>query len=160
MQMTKSQIFPVSRTTIFTRDIKKSLLFWQKLMGLSKVIDAMIPNPGASKILGQKCDFLRVVVLSSSDLEIGNIGIAEIIGGEEKIKSKPIFFDVQYGETCIVIRTKDLKKLLTDIKSFECSIISYPTKLDLPIKEEVWEMFLRDPDGTLINLSHHGPWEE
>ena len=158
--MKKPKIYPISRTTIVTRDLDKSLKFWNNLMGLHQLIDAMIPNPGASKILGQKCDFLHVVVLTSNNQEIGIIGIAEIIGGETTIKSKPVSFHVEFGETCIVVRTKDLKKLLIDIISSGTTIISYPTRLDLPIEEEVWEMFIRDPDGTLVNLSHHGPWKE
>jgi len=39
------------------------------------------------------------------------------------------------------------------------TIISKPTHLVLAIPDEVWEMFLRDPDGTMVNLSHYGAWE-
>ena len=55
---------PVSRTTIFTEKIQESLIFWRNILGFSIVIEANIPNPGASQIVGFKCDSLNVTVLS------------------------------------------------------------------------------------------------
>ena len=148
----------VSRTTIFVRDIERSLAFWRDMLGLSVEIKATIPNPGASQILGEKCEAIRVTVLSAENVQTGNIGLAEVIGGEPPLSNPPMDSKVRLGETCLVIRTDHLSELLPVIKSVGTVIISEPTKLELPIEEEVWEMFLRDPDGILINLSHHGPW--
>ncbi|MBM3503898.1 MAG: VOC family protein [Alphaproteobacteria bacterium] len=150
---------PVSRTTIFTRNMERALAFYRDLMGLAVFIDNRIPNPGASQILGQPCEAIRVVILRARDTAIGNIGLAEAIGARPPLPIQPVARGVTIGEPCLVIRTDHLKTLLPKLRAFGVAIISEPTKLVLPIKDEVWEMFLRDPDGTLLNLSFHGAWQ-
>ena len=149
---------PVSRTTIFTEKIQESLIFWRNILGFSIVIEANIPNPGASQIVGFKCDSLNVTVLSSNDSTIGNIGLAQIINPYIHLDRKPNSSNIIFGETCIVIRTDNLREIIQALQKINSNIISLPTKLDLPIDEEVWEMFVRDPNGVLVNLSHHGKW--
>jgi len=153
-------IAPVSRTTIFTRDAERALAFYRDLLGLEVWIDKTIPNPGASDILGQHCETQRIIVLRAADTEIGNIGIAEVAGAEPPLEDPPLPGKVRYGEPCLVIRTAHLKEILPRLEEAGVHVISPPTKLELGLPEEVWEMFLRDPDGTMINLSHHGPWED
>ena len=147
---------PVSRTTVFTRDAERALGLYRDLLGLAVWIDTLIPNPGASDILGQHCESMRIVVLRAGDTEIGNIGLAEVHGANPPLENPPHATKVRLGEPCLVIRTDHLKALLPKLAAAGVHVISPPTKLDLPIEEEVWEMFLRDPDGTMINLSHHG----
>jgi catechol 2,3-dioxygenase-like lactoylglutathione lyase family enzyme len=149
---------PVSRTTVFTRDAERSLGFYCDLLGMEVWIDNVIPNPGASDILGQPCESMRIIVLRAADTAIGNIGLAEVHGANPPLDNPPPATKVQFGEPCLVIRTEHLKELLPMLDAAGVHVISPPTKLDLPIEDEVWEMFLRDPDGTMINLSHHGAW--
>lgn len=149
---------PVSRTTVFTRDAGKSLEFYCGLLGMEVWIDNIIPNPGASEILGQPCESMRIIVLRAADTTIGNIGLAEVQGANPPLGNPPPSTKVRFGEPCLVIRTEHLKQLLPKFNAAGVHVISQPTKLDLPIEDEVWEMFLRDPDGTMINLSHHGAW--
>jgi catechol 2,3-dioxygenase-like lactoylglutathione lyase family enzyme len=151
-------IDPVSRTTIFSRDIERALGFYRDLLGLGVLLDHKIPNPGATQILGQPCDALRVAILRARDTAIGNIGLAEAIGARPPLPERPMATGVALGEPCLVIRTSHLRTLLPRLRTAGVHIISEPTRLTLPIKDEVWEMFLRDPDGTLLNLSHHGSW--
>ena len=150
--------YPVSRTTIFTEDIDSSLFFWRDILGFSIIIQANIPNPGASEIVGFNCGSLKVTVLSNSNSEFGNIGFAEIIDSDVKLEKKPVAKNILFGETCLVIRTDNLKSILKNLKKNKANIISEPTKLELPIDDEVWEMFVRDPNDVLVNLSHHGKW--
>ena len=154
----KNLTYPVSRTTIFTSNIEDSLFFWKDILGFSIIIEANIPNPGASDIVGFKCGSLKVTVLSSSNSQIGNIGLAEIIDSKVKLENIRLNKVISFGETCIVIRTDNLKRILKKLKKYKSNIISEPTKLEIPIDEEVWEMFVRDPNGVLVNLSHHGKW--
>jgi catechol 2,3-dioxygenase-like lactoylglutathione lyase family enzyme len=149
---------PVSRTTIFTRDAERALRFYRDLLEMEVWIDTLIPNPGASDILGQPCESMRIVVLRADDTTIGNIGLAEVHGANPPLKNPAPATKVRFGEPCMVIRTDHLKALLPKLDAAGVHVISPPTKLELPLPEEVWEMFLRDPDGTMINLSHHGPW--
>ena len=158
--MKQNLTFPVSRTTIFTEDIEKSLIFWRDILGFSITIEAKIPNPGASDIVGFSCDSLEITVLSSCDSNIGNIGLAKIIKPQIKLDKIVPSKNIAFGETCLVIRTDNLKDILNNLKIKNYNIISLPTKLELPIDEEVWEMFVRDPNGVLVNLSHHGEWLE
>jgi len=135
---------PVSRTTIFTRDAERALGFYRDLLEMEVWIDTLIPNPGASDILGQPCESMRIIVLRADDTTIGNIGLAEVHGANPPLEDPVPATNVRFGEPCMV--------------AAGVHVISPPTKLELPLPEEVWEMFLRDPDGTMINLSHHGPW--
>ena len=149
---------PVSRTTIFTRDAERALGFYRDLLEMEVWIDTLIPNPGASDILGQPCESMRIIVLRADDTTIGNIGLAEVHGANPPLEDPVPATNVRFGEPCMVIRTDQLKELLPKLDAAGVHVISPPTKLELPLPEEVWEMFLRDPDGTMINLSHHGPW--
>ncbi len=149
---------PVSRTTIFTRDAERALGFYRDLLEMKVWIDTLIPNPGASDILGQPCESMRIIVLRADDTTIGNIGLAEVHGANPPLEDPVPATNVRFGEPCMVIRTDHLKALLPKLEAAGVHVISPPTKLELPLPEEVWEMFLRDPDGTMINLSHHGPW--
>lgn len=149
---------PVSRTTIFTRDAERALGFYRDLLEMKVWIDTLIPNPGASDILGQPCESMRIIVLRADDTTIGNIGLAEVHGANPPLEDPVPATNVRFGEPCMVIRTDHLKELLPKLDAAGVHVISPPTKLELPLPEEVWEMFLRDPDGTMINLSHHGPW--
>jgi catechol 2,3-dioxygenase-like lactoylglutathione lyase family enzyme len=149
---------PVSRTTIFTRDAERALGFYRDLLEMEVWIDTLIPNPGASDILGQPCESMRIIVLRADDTTIGNIGLAEVHGANPPLEDPVPATNVRFGEPCMVIRTNHLKELLPKLDAAGVHVISPPTKLELPLPEEVWEMFLRDPDGTMINLSHHGPW--
>lgn len=152
-------VAPVSRTTIFVRDMARAKAFYQDLLGLTVMIENVIPNPGASQILGQPCDGLHICVLRAADTTIGNIGLAAVIGADPPLADRPIPDRVVLGEPCLVIRTEHLQELLPRLRAFPgVRILSEPTHLVLPIPDEVWEMFLRDPDGTMINLSHHGAW--
>ncbi|PPR77863.1 MAG: hypothetical protein CFH01_01322 [Alphaproteobacteria bacterium MarineAlpha2_Bin1] len=156
--MLNNLTFPVSRTTIFTEDMERSLYFWRDVLGFSITIEAKIPNPGASDIVGFNCDSIEVTVLSNFNSNFGNIGLANIIKPKIKLDKIVPSKNISLGETCIVIRTENLKLILSNLKKINSKIISLPTKLDLPIDEEVWEMFVRDPNGVLVNLSHHGKW--
>jgi Lactoylglutathione lyase and related lyases len=158
--MNKNLTQPISRTTIFTEKIDESLFFWKNLLGFNIIIEASIPNPGASQIIGFGCESLNVTVLSSNNSSIGNIGLAEIINPHITLNRKPNTNNIIFGETCIVIRTDNLREILKSLQKFNSNIISLPTKLELPIDDEVWEMFVRDPNGVLVNLSHHGEWKE
>lgn len=149
---------PVSRTTIFTRDADRALGFYRDLLEMEVWIDTLIPNPGATDILGQPCESMRIIVLRADDTTIGNIGLAEVHGANPPLEDPPPATKVRFGEPCMVVRTDHLKALLPKLEAAGVHVISPPTKLELPLPEEVWEMFLRDPDGTMINLSHHGPW--
>lgn len=153
-----AKIAPVSRTTIFCRDIDRSLAFYRDLLGLEVWIDTEIPNPGASEILGQPCESMRIVVLRGGDTAIGNIGLADVRGANPPLDDPPVQNKVHLGDACLVIRTDHLKELVAKLEAAGAHVISAPTKLELPLPEEVWEMFIRDPDGIMINLSHHGPW--
>ena len=42
---------------------------------------------------------------------------------------------------------------------FVSGVDSEPTRIARRDGGELREIFLRDPDGVLVNLSHVGPWE-
>lgn len=153
-------IDPVSRTTIYVRDFNRSLAFYRDLLGMTVQFDVTIPNPSASQILNEQCDALRVIVLSAADTQTGNIGLAQPIGANPPLPHRPIPERITLGETCLVIRTLHLKALLPKLRSHPgLHMVSEPTRIARRDGGELWEIFLRDPDGVLVNLSHVGPWE-
>jgi len=97
-------IAPVSRTTIFVRDMSRALAFYRDLLGLTVQLDTAIPKPGASQILVQYCRALRIVILRAADTPIGNISFAEVQGAEPPLPDRPLPGRVTLGEACLVIR--------------------------------------------------------
>ena len=154
-------VAPVSRTTIFVRDMARAKAFYCDLLGLTAMLENVIPNPGASQILGQPCEGLHICILRAADTTIGNIGLAAVIGADPPLEERKIPDRVALGDACLVIRTDHLRELLPRLRAFRgVRILSEPTHLVLPIPDEVWEMFLRDPDRTMINLSYHGTYNK
>lgn len=153
-------IDPLSRTTIYVRDFDRSLALYRDLLGLAVHFDVTIPNPAASQILNEHCDALRVIVLTAGGGDIGNIGLAQPICARPPLPHRPVPDRITFGETCLVIRTLHLKALLPKLRAHPgLHIVSEPTRIQRRDGGELWEIFFRDPDGVLVNLSHVGPWE-
>ena len=148
---------PVKRTTILVSNLERSLTLYQGLFGMDVFYDVVVKD-GLSEFFAWPMEPSRIVILQSQGLEFGMIGLMEITGANPPPEPQNYGLHPRLGEMIFVIKTKSLKHIYERLEDHGCTIISPPTKIDVPGRPELWEMLFRDPDGALINLSQDGAY--
>ncbi len=147
------QIEPIKRTTIFVRDMDRSLEYYRGLLGLGVFYDGHVGNPGASQLLGARCEGIHMVVLEADSTPTGKLGLMKAIAPEIPFAELPRQTAMRLGETVLVMPTTNLESLHARMQQRGDVIVTPPVQLDVPGRGPVLEMFARDPDGVLINLT-------
>ena len=152
----KPLVLPAKRTTVVVRDLKRSREFYESCLKLEVFYEGFVGNPGASSLLGYQCEGLNMVVLQSDHPQLGMIGLMEVVEPDPPLSNPKPGGPLAYGETVIVIPTSDMTALMGRLKAAEADIIGEPVRLKIPNRGEIHEVFVRDPDGVMLNFSYHG----
>jgi len=154
--MTESKTSPSKRTTISVRDMDASLAFYRDLLGMTVFYDSHIGNPGASDLLGMDISGLHMVVLNVDGAETGMIGLMELKDAKPPLQETDWSAAVKAGETILVIPTEHMKELHEKMVAGGFTVVTPPTKMEVPNRPEIHEMMARDPDGVIVNLTQRG----
>ena len=102
--------------------------------------------------------FVKISYLQSEESDFGLIALFEI-NSKEMDKNKPIYNPtIQYGQSGIVLTTKDHRKIYEELKNKDYAFLVEPTEYlktedNEYIKAGLYkEMSFYDPDGFLVNL--------
>ena len=155
--MSTSKTAPSKRTTIVVRDMDASLKFYRDLLGMTVFYDSQIGNPGASELMGMTISGLHMVVMTVDESETGMIGLMQVLGAEPTLEETNWSATVKAGETILVIPTEHMKELHDRMVSEGHTVVTPPTKMEVPNRPEIHEMMARDPDGVIVNLTQRGP---
>lgn len=147
---------PAKRTTIIVRDLQRSRQFYESCLGLTIFYEGFIGNPGASALLRHQCEGLNMVVLRSDHPSLGMIGLMEVVNPDPPLAATRTDGPVVQGETVIVIPTSSMSDLMKRLRASDAIIVGEPVLLQIPNRGEIHEVFVRDPDGVLLNFSYHG----
>ncbi len=151
---------PVSRITLFCRDLEKSLALYRDILGFEEVESKTIQTKAFNELMNihDKNCFVRISYLQSERSDHGLIALFEI-NSSELDKNKSIqTTQIQYGQSVIVLSTKDHKKIYQELKKEDYTFLVEPTEYEKLedseyIKAGLYkEMSFYDPDGFLINL--------
>ena len=148
---------PVKRTTIIVKDMERSLRYYRDLLGMSVFFEGHIGNPGASELMGLDISGLHMVVLTVDDSQLGMVGLMQLEGCEPPLASTAWSDRVRTGETILVIPTDHMRALHERMLAEGYTVVTPPTRMEVPNRPEIHEMMARDPDGVIINLTHRGP---
>ena len=159
------RVSPVSRTTIFVRDIEESLKLYQDILGLKARRESIVlEGPFWSEAVGAPGEDkrMKVVILNNTGIgseAVGNVGIFQFIDEND---GPPVYKParVQTGDVALVMTTQDIFGIYEDVKAAGYTIIAppkSPTPADVPSMapealEELYEMLFFDRDGIIINL--------
>ena len=151
---------PVSRVTLFCRDIEKSLALYRDILGFEEIENKSIQSKEFNELMNindENC-FVRISYLQSERSDHGLIALFEInsskLDKNQSIQNKSI----QYGQSVIVLSTRDHQKIYQELKKKDYTFLVEPTEYEKSedsdyIKAGIYkEMSFYDPDGFLINL--------
>ena len=151
---------PVSRVTLFCRDIEKSLALYRDILGFEEIENKSIQSKEFNELMNisdENC-FVRISYLQSERSDHGLIALFEVnsskLDKNQSIQNKSI----QYGQSVIVLSTKDHQKIYQELKKKGYTFLVEPTEYEKSedsdyIKAGIYkEMSFYDPDGFLINL--------
>jgi catechol 2,3-dioxygenase-like lactoylglutathione lyase family enzyme len=147
------KISAVKRTTLIVRDLERSLRFYRDILGMKILYRGDVTNPGASELAGMPCDALRMVVLEADNEPTGKVGLMQIVGAGGALRAVPLGGGLHCSEAILVIATRHIDELAAAISAERLPIVSGPLELQVPGRGTVREMFARDPDGVLVNLT-------
>ena len=151
---------PVSRITLFCRDLEKSLALYRDILGFEEVENKTIQTKAFNELMNisdENC-FVRISYLQSERSDHGLIALFEINSSELDKNQSIQTTQIQYGQSVIVLSTKDHKKIYQELKKKDYTFLVEPTEYEKLedseyIKAGLYkEMSFYDPDGFLINL--------
>lgn len=148
---------PVKRTTIVVRDLERSLAFYRDTLGMDVFYRGLIGNPGASLLTGIDCKGLDMAVLSAQGQEQGMIGLMAFVEPETPLPETEWTPRLRAGETILVIPTEHMRRLHERMLAGGFTVVTPPTRMEVPGRGEIHEMMARDPDGVVVNLTQRGP---
>ena len=151
---------PVSRITLFCRDLEKSLALYRDILGFEEVENKTIQTKAFNELMNihDKNCFVRISYLQSERSDHGLIALFEINSSELDKNQSIQTTQIQYGQSVIVLSTKDHKKIYQELKKKDYTFLVEPTEYEKLedseyIKAGLYkEMSFYDPDGFLINL--------
>ncbi len=151
---------PVSRITLFCRDLEKSLALYRDILGFEEVERKTIQTKALNELMNihDKNCFVRISYLQSERSDHGLIALFEINSSELDKNQSIQTTQIQYGQSVIVLSTKDHKKIYQELKKKDYTFLVEPTEYEKLedseyIKAGLYkEMSFYDPDGFLINL--------
>ena len=151
---------PVSRITLFCRDLEKSLALYRDILGFEEVESKTIQTKAFNELMNihDKNCFVRISYLQSERSDHGLIALFEINSSELDKNQSIQTTQIQYGQSVIVLSTKDHKKIYRELKKKNYTFLVEPTEYEKLedseyIKAGLYkEMSFYDPDGFLINL--------
>ena len=151
---------PVSRITLFCRDLEKSLALYRDILGFEEVESKTIQTKAFNELMNihDKNCFVRISYLQSERSDHGLIALFEVNSSELDKNQSIQTTQIQYGQSVIVLSTKDHKKIYRELKKKDYTFLVEPTEYEKLedseyIKAGLYkEMSFYDPDGFLINL--------
>ena len=156
----KFKTTPVTRITLFCRDLDHSLSLYRDILGFDVIETKTIKSAAFNDLMNIEDDncTVRICYLQSEESEFGLIALFEInslqLDKNEAVKNSSI----QYGQNVIVLSTNDHEKIYKELKKLGYIFLVEPIKYikaedsDYIKAGEYLEMSFFDPDGFLINL--------
>jgi catechol 2,3-dioxygenase-like lactoylglutathione lyase family enzyme len=149
-----AQTEAVKRTTILVRDMQKSLAFYRDILGWDVFYEGDVDGESVAQLMGMPCTGVKMVVLNAHGSQFGNVGLMEVKDAAPPMENIPPPKRIRYGEAALVISTQNILDLHDKIAKAGYVVINAPAKIGVPGRPmAVLEMFVRDPDGVLVNLT-------
>jgi catechol 2,3-dioxygenase-like lactoylglutathione lyase family enzyme len=155
-----AKVSPLSRTTIFVRDLDESLKLYRDILGLKPRRERILEGPFWNEINGTPGENKRVqvVILQTTTGEVvGNVGLFQFIDEND---GPPVYKPprVQTGDVALIMLTREIFPLFEKVKQAGYTIISPPRTQDPnPGPNSSYEMMFFDRDGVIINFIQSAP---
>ncbi len=150
-----ARVSPVSRTTVFVRDIEKSLELYRDILGLRPRTERMLEGEFWNAVVGTagEAKRIRVVILNTTEGErVGNVGLFQFVDEND---GPPVYKPprVQTGDVALIMLTGDMLQIYAEVREAGYTIISPPMNAQGDTDANAgYEMLFFDRDGIIVNL--------
>lgn len=154
---------PVKRTTIFCRDVEKSLKCYRDILGFDVVDDKRVAGRSIARMIGLDDCSLRIIHLQSEGNGHGLIGLYAIEEGQTEELPIPAPGGIRLGQVAVVVQTRALNAINARIVEEGYPIITPSIRY---VKSEpsgyvpagtYTELIFLDPDGVAVNVVDFAP---
>lgn len=144
-------VSPITRVSLFVRDLDASLAFYRDLLGFQVVADKEVAGPGVGKLMQlDDCD-MRVVYLQSEGNDYGMVGLFEV--RQPALPEAPrLEKPAMRGRAVVGFATSDAQKLARRLRAAGCQFLVEPTEYRNPAVGDFVEMLVTDPDGVALSF--------
>ena len=148
-------VSPVSRTTIFVRDLDESLKLYRDILGLQPRRERILEGSFWNEVVGTDGESkrIKVIILNTTDGEmVGNVGLFQFIDEND---GPPVYKPprVQTGDMALIMRTEDILGIHKTIRDAGYTIIAPPMNAEENTGPDAgYEMLFFDRDGIIVNL--------
>ena len=152
-----------ARTTIFCREIEKSLALYRDLLGLAVVEDKTLAGPAIGRMVGLDTCRLRIVHLRAGERDTSLIGLYNVSEPALPQSQRPVVGQLHLGQTAIVLQSSDADVLAGRLADAGYSFLTQPTTYEIKaggpsgVPGTITEMIFYDPDGVLISIMGFQP---
>jgi catechol 2,3-dioxygenase-like lactoylglutathione lyase family enzyme len=149
-------VSPITRISLFVRDLEASLAFYRDLLELKVVADKQVAGPGAARLMGLDDCSLRVVYLQSEGNEFGMVGLFEV--QEPPLPTAPVPSQpAMLGRAVVGFATTDAGGLAGRLRAANAEFLVDPVDYANPALGEFVEMLVADPDGVALSFVEFRP---
>ena len=148
-------VSPVSRTSLFVRDLDESLKLYRDILGLKPRHEDVHEGPWWNELMGSPGEDkrLQLVLLQTTEGEvIGNVGLFQFIDENDgpPLHKAPRF---QAGDVALIMYTEVILDIYAKVKAAGYTIISPPKTEDSnPGPGSHYQMCFFDRDGFVVYL--------
>jgi catechol 2,3-dioxygenase-like lactoylglutathione lyase family enzyme len=150
------RVTPLKRTSIFVRDMEKSLAFYRDVLGMRVWMEGGANDdlPAIYQLLGMPPCRTRWAILQSGEADWGMVGLFELTDPAPVDDTHPSIDRVNRGETCLVFHTRAVQELHARAQSMGLTILCPPMRVAFAAHGlESSDMTLRDPNGVLLHFT-------
>jgi catechol 2,3-dioxygenase-like lactoylglutathione lyase family enzyme len=145
----------IDHITICVSNMEKALHFYQEILGFKKVIFDYSGNlTGMDKIVGKSNVKARIMLLKTENIGPLGQGLIKLVQFLPPFRAKPInvehvWSDIGISE--VALNVINMEKILAKMKDNNIEIV-LPPQHDTFDNKEVIYAYIRDPDGSLVEL--------
>lgn len=149
------RVSPISRATVFVRDIDESLKLYRDILGLKPRVERTLTSELVNDLLGTSGEnkVLRVVILNATgDTWVGDVGLLQYV---EETTLPPVQKPprVETGDVALVMVTADVLGVYEEVKAAGYTIIAAPMNpTGATGPDAAYEFMFFDRDGIIVNL--------
>ena len=156
----------IKRTTVWVRDLERSLAFYRDVIGLAVLEQKELAGPAIAGLVGFEDGRLRIAHLGVPGSTHGWVGLYELSATKPQVAelAPPPRERVALGQAVIVFESADIDAVRRRVLEAKCRLLKEPSEYIRPPREgvpglRVIELIVFDPDDVLVSVMGSQPFD-
>jgi catechol 2,3-dioxygenase-like lactoylglutathione lyase family enzyme len=149
----------LKRTTLWVRDIERSLAFYRDVIGLEVLERKELSGPAIASLVGFQDGRLRIAHLGRPGSTAGWIGLYELSEATPPVDSlpPPPKGRIAHGQAAVVFESAEVDEVVRRLVASGCRLLREPSRYPLPAQGTsppmaLVEAIAFDPDDVLVSV--------